>query len=223
MRDCALRDRRAAAGAGPRGPGPYDPFTPRSLAIGLPDKLSVGANATITIDGYAFAGDRLDAFLDPRGRVCPGSPVSAPPGAIQLVSELLGEGAFEIAQDYVPQRAGTRSFCAYLTDAFGVQRLQVSEARPAIKPFLRKPVARRAVKRALERHGFARRVVKAHKADCRRRSRNVFSCRLSARFPGYKLKGRGLVRLGVGLSYSFRVKAQGVRLTLTDGNEETKR
>ncbi len=35
----------------------------------------------------------------------------------------------------------------------------------------------------------------------------------------YHLRGSGRVRLGVELSYRFRVKAQGVRFTLTDENE----
>ena len=75
------------------------------------------------------------------------------------------------------------------------------------------------VRTALERHGFARRVVRSVEADCKRRGRYQFACRFSTRFPGYKLRGRGKVKLGDSLSYAFRVKAQGVRLTLTDENE----
>ena len=62
-------------------------------------------------------------------------------------------------------------------------------------------------------------MVRSVEADCNRRSRYQFACRFSTRFPGYKLRGRGKVRLGDSLSYDFRVKAQGVRLTLTDENE----
>ena len=61
--------------------------------------------------------------------------------------------------------------------------------------------------------------MKSVHVDCRRRSRSAFGCRFSARFPGYRLKGRGQVKLGVDLSYRFRVTAQGVRFTLTDDNE----
>ncbi len=84
---------------------------------------------------------------------------------------------------------------------------------------LRAPVAERTVVTALERHGFARRVVKAVHVDCQRRAYSAFSCRFSSHFPGYRLKGRGKIELGTKLSYRFRVKAQGVRLTLTDKNE----
>ncbi len=79
--------------------------------------------------------------------------------------------------------------------------------------------ARRAVLTALSRHGFAHRVINAVRTDCRRRSRVAFECGFSARFPGYRLKGRGKVERHGSLSYRFRVEAQGVRFTLTDENE----
>ena len=84
---------------------------------------------------------------------------------------------------------------------------------------LKESVAERTVVTALQRHGFAKRVVKAVNADCSRRAYSAFSCRFSGSFPGYRLKGRGEVELRAHLSYRFRVKAQGVRLTLTDRNE----
>ena len=62
-------------------------------------------------------------------------------------------------------------------------------------------------------------MVKSAHVDCQRRAYGAFSCRFSSRFPGYRLKGKGEVELGAKLSYRFRVKAQGVRLTLTDENE----
>ncbi|HET6829885.1 MAG TPA: hypothetical protein VFH44_00915, partial [Solirubrobacterales bacterium] len=79
--------------------------------------------------------------------------------------------------------------------------------------------AERTIARALRRHGFARRVVRSLRVDCNRRGRAAFGCRFSSRFPGYRLRGRGEVKLRAHISYRFRVRAQGVRLTLTDGNE----
>jgi Big-like domain-containing protein len=87
-------------------------------------------------------------------------------------------------------------------------------------PHLRESVARRTVAVALQRHGYARRVVKALSVNCQRRSRTTFKCRFSSRFSGYRLKGSGEVKLRAHISYRFRVKAQGVRFTLTDENEK---
>ncbi len=100
----------------------------------------------------------------------------------------------------------------------------VSEAAKVKFKVLRSPplqgsVAKRTVITALERHDFARRVVKSVHVDCRRSSRYAFACRFSTRFPGYRLTGNGQVKLGAGISYGFRVTAQGVHLTLTDENE----
>ena len=85
---------------------------------------------------------------------------------------------------------------------------------------LRAPVARRTVLTALARHDFAHRVVRSVDVDCSRRSRVVFACRFSTRFSGYRLKGKGKIKLGKDLSYRFRVVAQGVHFTLTDENEQ---
>ena len=85
---------------------------------------------------------------------------------------------------------------------------------------LRAPVAHRTVLTALARHDFARRVVRSVDVDCSRRSRIVFACKFSTRFSGYRLKGKGKIKLGNDLSYRFRVVAQGVHFTLTDENEQ---
>lgn len=82
--------------------------------------------------------------------------------------------------------------------------------------------AERTVVTALRRHGFARRVWKSVRIDCNRRGRAAFGCRFSSRFRGYRLRGRGEVELRARLSYRFRVKAQGVRFTLTDENEKAR-
>jgi len=85
---------------------------------------------------------------------------------------------------------------------------------------LRPQVARRTVIKALNRHGFAHRVVKRVNVSCSRSRRNAFKCRFGTRFPGYRLKGSGKIQLGAKLSYRLRVSAQGVRFTLTDENED---
>jgi hypothetical protein len=87
-------------------------------------------------------------------------------------------------------------------------------------PRLQASRAERTVVTALKRHGYARRVVKALRTNCHRKSRTTFGCKFSSRFRGYRLKGSGEVKLRADLSYRFRVKAQGVRFTLTDKNEK---
>jgi hypothetical protein len=98
--------------------------------------------------------------------------------------------------------------------------------KPAVVAFkvlrnqrLQGSVARHTVVTALKRHDFARRVVKSVHVNCRRSSRTVFRCKFSGHFPGYRLKGRGEVKLRAKLSYRFRVRAQGLHFTLTDKNE----
>ncbi len=191
----------------------------RSLSLTLPEKLEVGRRATVGVEGFAFAGDQLSMFVDPEGKECPSSASGQPSRAISLVDEVLAEGDFRVTEAYKPRGAGDRTFCAYLEASADDAGLTANQVRSATARRLRAQAARKAVVTALKRHGFARRVVKSLKVDCRRSSRSVFTCRFSARLPGYKLKGRGRVRLGVKLSYGFRVTAQGVRFNLTDRNE----
>jgi Bacterial Ig-like domain len=87
--------------------------------------------------------------------------------------------------------------------------------RPALKPGR----AGSTVAKALRSHGFANRVVANLDENCSRASRYKFTCRFSSTFGGYRLKGSGPVKLGKnGLSYRFKVRAQGQRMTLTDEN-----
>lgn len=88
-----------------------------------------------------------------------------------------------------------------------------------VLPKLSARLARATVTRAIKRHGFSNRVVRALRIKCRRRSSTAVACRFSARFPGYRLRGRGKVTLRGGVSYRFLVKAQGLRFALTDENE----
>ena len=202
------------------GQGPLEPRVRRWLGLSLPPRLEVGTRATVQVEGAANAGDELSVFVDPNGRECP-SPTSAPPvDAITLVSEVTDDGAFRLTESYTPRRLGARSFCAYLGAPADQTDIQASANRRVIAQRLRASPARRTVVTALKRHGFAQRVVKAVEPDCHRRSRTEFACEFSAGFPGYQLKGRGRVRQEIGLSYRFRVKAQGVHFILTDENEE---
>jgi hypothetical protein len=205
----------------PPPPPPPPPIAGRSLALDLPDKLKVGGLAVVEVEGFANAGDELALFVDPEGRACPSSASARPANAISLVeSEVAFDSFFQLEADYTPERPGLRTFCAYLGPSSEQADVQANAERNVIQRRLRGSVARRAVVTALKRHGFARRVVKSVERNCRRRARNEFSCEFSSAFPGYRLKGRGRVRLGFDLSYRFRVKAQGVRFTLTEINEE---
>ena len=107
-----------------------------------------------------------------------------------------------------------------IDEAGNVGKAAVVKFKVLRPPRLRARAAQRTVLTALKRHGFARRVVKSVKVDCQRRNRGAFACRFSARFPGYRLHGRGQVKLGIHLTYRFRVVAQGVRFNLTDTNEK---
>lgn len=197
--------------------GPYDE---RFLVLQLPEKLSVGRRATVAVEGNANGGDELSVFTDPKGGDCPGSASAQPERATSLISEDTNDGVFRFEEEITPRRSGDRSFCAYVGPSSDQADVQASENRKVIARKLRAAAAQRAVLTALRTHGFARRVVKAVEPECRRRGRNVFACEFSGGFPGYRIKGKGKVRLDSDLSYRFRVKAQGIRLTLTDENEE---
>jgi hypothetical protein len=89
-----------------------------------------------------------------------------------------------------------------------------------LRPPLSAGRAERTVATALRRHKFANRVVENLEQSCTRRGRFTFSCRFSSAFRGYSMNGRGPVELRRrGISYRFRVRAQGQTLILTDENE----
>ena len=203
------------------GQSPLEPRVRRWLALSLPRTLEVGTRATVRVEGAANAGDELTVFVNPSGEECPSSASAPPEDAISLVSEVTDEGDFRATEAYTPRSLGDRSFCAYLGVSSDDQAdIQASASRQVIAKRLRASPARRTVVTALKRHGFAHRVVKEVEPDCHRRNRTEFACEFSAGFPGYQLKGRGRVRQEIGLSYRFRVKAQGVHFILTDENED---
>ena len=217
----AASEARGASVAVSNPRGPYLPA--RSLLLSVPDKLKVGRRDRVAIEGFARAGDTLSVFVDRKGRACADSPLTQPPKVTQLISEVAQDGFYRLGEKYRPAKRGTQQFCAYLTPPSGLDQLQASETRKVKARRLRRSDAEAAAVRALRRHGFARRVVKGVDPECKRRRRDEFACTLEVDFQGYHLRGRGRVRLGLELSYRFKVKAQGVRFTLTDENEERRR
>jgi hypothetical protein len=208
-----------AAGAAVSSPrGPYIPA--RGLALSVPDELKVGRRADVSVEGSARAGDTVSVFVDRKSTVCADSAFTQGTRQTPLISEIVTDGFFRLGEEYRPEKRGEQLFCAYLTPPSGMDELQESEARTVKAKRLRRSVARAAAVTALRRHGYAHRVVKAVDPECKRRRRDEFACAFEVDFKGYHLRGSGRVRLGVDLSYRFRVKAQGVRFTLTDENEE---
>jgi hypothetical protein len=131
------------------------------------------------------------------------------------------DSPYDVAAKAKPGKGKKHTISVRAIDGAGnVGKPAVVEFRVLRSVHLRASVAQRTVITALRRHGFAKRVVKSSRVDCHRRSHDAFRCRFSSRFPGYLLRGKGEVELRAHLSYRFRVKAQGVRLTLTDENEK---
>jgi hypothetical protein len=198
-----------------------DPYGEVGLSLDVDGPLVVGHTATVTASGVAPAPFVLTVFADPLARPCPGSAADRPTEAAVLVSGLAVDNAFSVDADYRPQSPGDVTFCAYLGPSEDLPIATATTSRIVRDPFLKASVARHTVPLALRRHGFARRVIHAVKPRCKRLGRQAFRCRFGARFPGYKLEGRGQVRMKPdGVAYRFRVRAQGVRFILTDSNEE---
>lgn len=206
-RDAGASDRRGAD-------------TVPSLELDVEKRLQVGENGTVSASGVAPPGFAVWAFVDPKAEACASAPSSQPERAIALATAVPVSGAFVIYRGHRPEDRGLEMFCAYLGRSADLPNLRKTAKRKVAPAFLRAAVARRTVVIALRRHGFAERTIDALEQRCRRRDRAEFACRFSARFPGYKLSGRGPVSLEDELSYRFRVRAQGVNLVLTDENEE---
>jgi hypothetical protein len=197
------------------------PYVEAALSLDVDGPLVVGHPATVSASGVAPAPFVLSVFVDPLGRPCPSSAAVRPTEAEVLVSDLGVEGPFSVDVDYRPERRGDQTFCAYLGPSEDAPEASATTSRTVRNPFLRASVARHTVPLALRRHGFAHRVVHSVTPHCHRRGPQAFRCRFAARFPGYKLVGRGQVRVAArGVVYRFRVRAQGVRFVLTDSNEE---
>jgi Bacterial Ig-like domain len=127
------------------------------------------------------------------------------------------------AEPFTPRRKlkpGRHKLLVTAFDALGNPGPPETFRFKVLRPPLKAGRAERTVATALRRHKFAHRVVENLERSCTRRGRFKFSCRFSSAFRGYSLKGRGPVELRRGrISYRFRVRAQGQRLSLTDENE----
>jgi hypothetical protein len=209
----------AAAWLAP-GEAKADVYTQASLDLQIDGKLTVGELVTVTASGTAPPGLAVWAYVDPQGEACPPTAFAQPEGAIVIASGVAVGEQFAISGGYRPDQPGPDSFCAYLGPSVLSPTVTVATAREVLRTPLRAGIARRSVATALERHGFARRVVRALETHCHRRALREFRCRFSARFPGYELSGHGRVRrIDDRLTYRFKVRAQGERFVLTQRNE----
>lgn len=190
----------------------------RSLRLFVGRHPLIRKRVTVRATGFAGSPQNLWIYADSRGRACPAERPAQGPRVRKVVSGAV-EGDFRVRQLVKMKSRGRHSFCGYLGVAGGSSYATAFKTRLVRRQRLEASRARRTVARALERHKFARRVVKNLDRRCRRRNRATFSCRFSSAFPGYRLTGRGSVRLNKKLSYRFRVRVNGQEIALTDGNE----
>jgi hypothetical protein len=190
------------------------------LSVDVDDRLVVGRLANVSASGIAPETLAVWIFADPLGRPCPAAATARPLEAITVVSGLPVGGAFSVSDRYRPLSDGTQTFCAYLGKGEETPAAVGAAIGTVELPMLAARVARQTIRVALRRHGFAKRVIDAVDQRCRRRNRVSFACRFEAAFRGYSLEGRGKIEATAeGVSYRFRVEAQGARFVLTDDNE----
>jgi hypothetical protein len=196
------------------GPGPA------ALAVHVDERLVAGRLTEVVATGTAPETLAVWVFVDPLDRPCPATAAARPSQAITVISGVPVGGAFSVSDLYRPLSDGTQAFCAYLSAGEATPGVLAAASGTVELPMLAARVARRTIQVALIRHGFARRVIDAVEQRCRRRNRVSFACRFEAAFRGYRLEGRGKVKAAAdGVSYRFRVEAQGARFLLTDDNE----
>jgi hypothetical protein len=190
----------------------------RSLRLFVGQNAQIKKRVTVRAAGFADSPLKLRVSADPRGGECRAGSSVQPP-RIRRVLTANVSGKFRIQQRFEMKSRGRHTFCAYLGAPGGSEYTTAFTSRLVRRQRLKAPTARRTVNRALRRHEFAGRVVKNLKQRCRRNSRAKFSCRFSSSFPGYRLTGRGSVRLNKRLSYRFRVRVGGLKITLNNKNE----
>jgi hypothetical protein len=191
-----------------------------ALAVHVNKKLVAGQLAKVSATGTAPETLAVWIFVDPLARPCAATAAARPSEAITVVSGVPVGGAFSVSDRYRPLSDGSQTFCAYLSKGEATPGVAAAATGTVKLPTLAARVARQTVKVALRRHGFAKRVIDATEQRCRRRNRFSFACRFEAAFRGYRLKGRGRVEVTAkGVSYRFRIEAQGARFVLTDDNE----
>jgi hypothetical protein len=207
----ALQVQSAAAQEGTDAP---------ALAVHVEEKLVVGRLANVIATGTAPETLAVWIFVDPLGRPCPATAAARPSEAITVVSGAPVGGEFSVSDLYRPLSDGTQTFCAYLSEGEATPGAVADAIETVELPPLAAREARHTIEVALRRHGFAMRVIEAVEQRCQRRNRTSFRCRFEAAFRGYSLEGRGKVETAAeGVSYRFRVEAQGARFLLTDENE----
>jgi hypothetical protein len=154
-----------------------------------------------------------------RRNTCPATPADGTKGMRALVAGVEVDGDFSEKARPRMKNPGRHAFCAYLGfDEDKAEETTFTDRRVR-KPLLTEARAERTVATALNRHGFAGRVIGNLDESCRRRSRNEFQCGFSSTFPGYSLTGHGSVELTRRLSYTFQVSAGGRPFRLTHKNE----
>jgi hypothetical protein len=154
-----------------------------------------------------------------RRNECPATPADRTPGMRALMTAVEVDGEFREKRRPRMKNPGRHAYCAYLGPDEDTAEETSSTNRRVRKPLLTEGRAERTVATALNRHGFAGRVLGNLQESCQRRSRNEFQCRFSSTFPGYSLTGLGSVELTRQLSYRFQVSARGRSFRLTPKNE----
>ncbi len=219
----------ASAAVGAAGQSLYgvnQEYQLRSLELSVGRHPEIHKRVAVRATGFAEPPLKLWVYADPGGERCPDSPSAHRPRARTVFSSVSVEGEFRVKGRLRMKDLGRHSFCGYLGADDGSEATEYTtsyttsfEARKVRRPLLQAPRARRTVAGALRRHDFADRVVDSLKRRCGRRSRAMFSCRFSSRFPGYRLTGGGHVLLDRHLSYRFHVRVGELRFALTEDNE----
>jgi hypothetical protein len=209
-------DQAILTGTAITGPGPRPDH---SLQLSVPRRLEAYDRIAVRAKGFSSSPAELWIYVEPSGERCRATPSDRGRDARAIVAGLAVENEIRVKKRWRVKTPGQHRFCGYLAADDGSVYVSSSTARKARPPLLRARRARRTVATALRKHDFASRVIDNLGERCKRRSRSRFSCQFSSAFPGYRLSGRGSVRLGASLSYRFRVTIDDLRVVLTDENE----
>ena len=190
------------------------------VRVSNPGNNSVVLTQSFTVDmtgpAVAIVGPKRTGLRKPTFQVS-----STEPGAT-FACALDSHPAVACGPTFIPGKklkAGRHKLVATAFDALGNPGPTQTVRFKVLRPALQEARAKRTVAVALRRHDFAKRVIQHLEETCNRAGRFKFSCRFSSTFPGYSLTGRGVVERRKRLSYRFRARAQGRRMTLTDENE----
>jgi hypothetical protein len=212
-------DPAASNEIGPVTAAPEPPANERSLELSVKRRPVAFKRALIRAEGVARPALRLWVLENLRGKDCPATPAERTRRTRAVIDGEIVGGRFGAERRPRMKRPGSHAFCAYLGPDEDTVRRTSFVTRKVRKPFLSASRAREAVKDALQRHGFANRVLANMSQSCARRSRSEFECQFSSSFPGYSLSGHGSVERKRRVSYRFPVSIKGRSFTLTDENE----